>query len=597
MLKKVGFGSHAVVGVSILAMTALAGFGVIGAGDDGVLRPEHFDAKQVTVLPAGGEGVRIREVVDIDFGAQQKRGYQRVVPNDFGVPTDVVASSPDANDELDVVDFGNETRIRVGNPNITFSGRHRYELEYTLPEARLSTGQLALDIIGTDETLRTDRFEVVVTGFELGDPTCDTGGPGDFGGCELRPDASGNLTATIEPLEPGDGISIGGTIESIGEPNPPPVPDPPDPLPSGFRPLGSAMIPLGLLGAGGVFLLSRRYGSNVVAGTGGAADAAYGELPAPNRGDPVADVPTHRVPDSRLAELATVEFVPPRGLEPWQGAALLRERVDDDTVSAWFSEMVARRAIEISEDGDTVVLEPGAATARLSAVDRRHLERLFRSASSIELGTYDSEFTSTWQQIAAEQRRFVRETGWWQRGAPGQSALGARAALRVLGVFALVVLVAGGWVLAFGFLGALASPWVALGLGLVVPAFVAFLVYQRLLPSRSATGSALALRTESFRRFLAASEGRHVEWAWERNLLREYSAWAVALGAADAWRRAVESSNIPHPELALSGPLLVHTASSSFRSTHTAPSSSGGGGGFGGGGVGGGGGGGSSGSW
>ena len=43
-------------------------------------------------------------------------------------------------------------------------------------------------------------------------------------------------------------------------------------------------------------------------------------------------------------------------------------------------------------------------------------------------------------------------------------------------------------------------------------------------------GSALALRTESFRRFLAASEGRHVQWAWEHGLLREYSAWAVALG-------------------------------------------------------------------
>ena len=115
-------------------------------------------------------------------------------------------------------------------------------------------------------------------------------------------------------------------------------------------------------------------------------------------------------------------------------------------------------------------------------------------------------------------------------------------------------------------------------------------------PARTATGSALALRSESFRRFLAASEGKHVDWAWQQGLLREYSAWAVALGAADAWAKAVQSSNIADPQVALAGPLLVHSAASSFSSARTAPSSSGGGGG-GGGGVGGGGGGGSSGSW
>ena len=131
----------------------------------------------------------------------------------------------------------------------------------------------------------------------------------------------------------------------------------------------------------------------------------------------------------------------------------------------------------------------------------------------------------------------------------------------------------------------------------VVPALVAFALYRAMLPSRSAAGSALTLRTESFRRFLAASEGRHVEWAWQHGLVREYSAWAVALGAAAAWQRAMERSSVPPAELA-TGPLLVYSMAPHFSSAHTAPSSSGGGGwGGGGGGVGGGGGGGSSGSW
>ena len=123
-----------------------------------------------------------------------------------------------------------------------------------------------------------------------------------------------------------------------------------------------------------------------------------------------------------------------------------------------------------------------------------------------------------------------------------------------------------------------------------------------MLSVRTATGSALALRAESFRRFLVASEGQHVDWAWKQGLLREYSAWAVALGAADAWGRALEHSNVPAPEMNIASPLWLYSMGPSFDSTRSAPAPSGGssgssfGGGFSGG-VGGGGGGGSSGSW
>jgi uncharacterized membrane protein len=157
---------------------------------------------------------------------------------------------------------------------------------------------------------------------------------------------------------------------------------------------------------------------------------------------------------------------------------------------------------------------------------------------------------------------------------------GASALSAVIGVFEL-------WPLALLF-------------GLVMPMLAAYGAYRTLLPALSATGSALALRTESFRRFLAASEGQHVEWAWKQGLLREYSAWAVSLGAADAWGKALANSNVAPSEMGLSSPLLVYSMGSSFAHTRTAPSSSGSSGfsgGFSGGSVGGGGGGGSSGSW
>lgn len=602
MLRKVTLWRHALAGMAVVGVSALAGFGVIGAGDQSVLRGEHFDAKHVTVRPDGVDGVRIREVIDIDFGFTERRGVERIIPNDFGVPDDVTASSPDANDELSVMAIGGDTRIRVGNPDITFTGQHRYVIEYTLPEARISTGQLALDIIGNDETLVTDRFEVVIEGFDLATTQCATGRFGTVGGCELEPTADGRYTVVFEPLRTSEGITIGGTINSTAPTSFGAVVDPIEPDPTGFRPLGLLLLPLGALAAAGVFFFSRWYGSNEVAGSGGAADAAYGELPKPQAGDPVADVPTYRVPDSRLAQLATIEFVPPRGVEPWQGAALLSEEVDDDTVLAWFSEMIAREAIIIEERDDDTVLRRGPHSERLHAVDQQHLAKLFATGSSVTLGSYDKGFSSTWNQIRREQKRFIADSEWWNRGSRSGGTFELSSLRRIL--VPLVVLFAIGGTALGGiarlFFGSFASAPTAVVLGTAAVALVSFAAYKSMLPSRSATGSALALRTESFRRFLAASEGRHVEWAWENNVLREYSAWAVALGAADAWTKAVESSNIPHPEVALRGPLLVYASSRSFDTSRVPPSSSGGGGGgggFSGGSVGGGGGGGSSGSW
>lgn len=221
---------------------------------------------------------------------------------------------------------------------------------------------------------------------------------------------------------------------------------------------------------------------------------------------------------------------------------------------------------------------------------------MFDGDATLTLDGYEKGFATAWTAAQTAMRRATATSGWWTRRAPGSASTVGTVALGCLGVvgLAFLLLVVVVLSLVFGAPGGIAF-------AIVVPAAVAFALYRSLLPSRSAAGSALTLRTESFRRFLAASEGRHVEWAWQHGLLRDYSAWAVALGAADTWQRAMERSSVPPAELA-SGPLLLYTMGPTFSSGHTSPSS--GGGGFGGGGgggfsggVGGGGGGGSSGSW
>jgi uncharacterized membrane protein len=154
--------------------------------------------------------------------------------------------------------------------------------------------------------------------------------------------------------------------------------------------------------------------------------------------------------------------------------------------------------------------------------------------------------------------------------------------------------------------GALANrygaPWLALAAvgGALAGAGLAAALRAWELRVRTPAGSAAWLRVESFRRFLAGSEAYHAEEAAKRGVLREYTAWAVAVGEIDRWQRSVAAASIPPAVAGVSYAYMAPLLLASTTSSATAPSSSGGGGfggGFGGGSVGGGAGGGGGGSW
>ena len=596
-LGRFGWWRHAAAGMVVLGCSGLALAGLVGAERQ---TEERFEAKQVTVTPTGDDGVTIREVVDQDFGTNDRHGYERIIPNNFGEPADVRASSPDAPADVSVTAVGGDTRIRVGDPGVTVSGQHRYVLTYTLPNARISSGELALDIIGTGETVATGRFEVVVTGLRLDGGRCHVGELGAVGGCTLERDG-GVYRAEISPLDPGEGVTIGGTI--TGRTEPVAVAAPPLPARRGGHQaqLALAMLVVGAASVAAVYLVARRRGRNEVF-AGGAADAAYGTRPAPASPLPppgsAAPGKVRLVADEQMDELATIEFAPPDGIAPWQGTVLLRERIDNESIGAWFSGLAAQDVITLTRGshGD-VTLGVGERFNSAPEDDREVLSALFHGREQVRLGKYDKGFATAWRKVRAQQTKTIARAGWWKRHTPVPAArLEMLSQYFFLSGMSLLV-VFGGVLSALGWID---TPPAAFLLAVAVPAVAAFALYRSLLPVRSAPGSALALRAESFRRFLKASEGRHVEWAWKQGLLRQYSAWAVALGAADAWQQAMEGSSVPPAELS-TGPLLVDSTGQSWSSTHTPPSSSSssGGGGFSGGSdsVGGGGGGGSSGSW
>lgn len=602
MRKTVRGWAHLWVGASVLAMSLLALGGLIGE----TARDEKIEQLQVVVTAAGESGLRMTETIDQDFGtAADRHGPQLVIPNDFGVVTDVEAESDTAPDAVSVdpapyrslVDQdGNDipaTRIRVGDADVEVSGQHRYVISYTLPAARFAQPDFSHDVVGAFSPFPIEDVTVVYDGIELADPTCSAGAGGSDGGCEV----SAGVPQTIEVarLGPQEGITVAGEVVRWQGGDAAPAAGPlPERRPDRRAVTALAVALMGTVTAVAVYLWAKRAGANEVVGAS-PSEAAFGSA---------TGLGVRKVSDDELAEMATVEFAPPKGIEPWQGQVVLDEELGQGAVTAWFSGAIAADVLTIEEHDGDPRLGRGPREVEADPTTRKIVDRMFANRDVVDLDGYDPAFAAAWDLVEEEQARWIAASGWWwsRPPRPGRGKPGGCLTFLTLALLLLPILFLSGFLL--GLFGSLGGWVTALVGGIGVPFVVARVAYAPLLPGRTANGSAYALQTASFRRFLVESEGQHVEWAWQQGLLRQYSAWAVALDAADAWREAMERAGVPPAEVEASSPLLVHRMQSSFASSHVPPSQSSSGGssssfssGGSSGSVGGGGGGGGHGSW
>ena len=564
---------------------ALVALGVALTGGAAAVGALAGDDERVAAVWAGAQvaengSARIVEVIDYDFGADRRHGIFRDVP---GLPLEapIVAHSPTAPDDVVVTPgAGDEGHIRIGDPDRTISGRHRYTIDYPLDTLTGDSG-VAWDAVGTSWRVRVGDVEIhLVAPFRLEQLRCFRGEGGSRRSCSVRQVEPGHLVARIDGLGKGQGV----TVEAIsaGPIDPPPLPTPPsgraeDPGTGVLPPLILAAV-AALAAAVPMSVLIQRRGRERVA-VGGAAAAAWG-------GEDGGEAYVMRDSDD-LASLATVEFAPPEDLSPAQGGVLLTESVSPDHKTAWLVQAAVDGYVDLEEDESGVTLVRGdRRDGSMAAI----VDKAFAGRDRLHLGEYDSSFADAWTAVGEELSSWQRASGLWDAAGDRRKVL---AQLIGAGVAVLGLLATG---FAAGPANVHGPVWlvpVAVGALLAGGGWTA-VVRSWELRVRSARGSGLWLRVESFRRFLAESEARHAEEAAKRGVLREYTAWAVAVGEVDRWSRAVKSAGVAvaDPD-AMRYAVLAPSLSSATSSTSVAPSSSSGGGG----GVGGGGGGGGGGSW
>jgi hypothetical protein len=568
---------------------------------------ERVERLWTTAEVSGNGSAQVTEVIDYNFGSlNSKHGIFRVVP-DVSRDAPITVDSPDAPDAIQVTpettDGRAGARIRIGDPGVTVSGRHRYRIEYPLPGVARGT-TLDWEAVGTGWEVGIDEAEIhVVAPFELLDPICSVGVTGSQGGCDVTEVAPGHLTTTVTGLDAGEGVSIEArTGSDLATPPPAPEPpaSPPDDPGTGLAPPAGSAAAGALVGGLSTAWLVRRAGRERV-GAGGPADAAWA--------GPDASTSWTRVDEKELEAMATTEFAPPAELDPPHGGIVLTEEVRPEHKVAWLIQMAIDGTVDIgsngadggtgragmpwSDGGDLRLVRTGHGTAENAAV----LDTAFAGRDAVELKSYDPNFAAAWRQLQSQLLAWRDTSGMWDPGGGGR-----KATVRVFGIIGAVAGAVGA-----GFGGALANQrgpaWLVLAAlaGAVAGAGLAAALRAWELRVRTPAGTAAWLRVESFRRFLATSEAYHAEEAAKRGVLREYTAWAVAVGEIDRWRRAVSAASIAPETAGLAYAYMAPLLLSSTTSAATAPSSSGGdgfgGGGFGGGGVGGGAGGGGGGSW
>jgi hypothetical protein len=118
--------------------------------------------------------------------------------------------------------------IRVGDPAITVSGLHRYELRYPLSGLATDDGRLTWHAVGNGWDVPIGPVEVhLVAPFELSDIACYRGPPAPANPCDdVRQAVSGHLTATVQGLAADEGITLVGR-PGARLPSAPATPEPP----------------------------------------------------------------------------------------------------------------------------------------------------------------------------------------------------------------------------------------------------------------------------------------------------------------------------------------------------------------------------------
>ena len=502
--------------------------------DDG----ERITAYDVVLTIARDGGLTVREDITYDFGVNERHGVFRTIPVRVPYDTDndriydvsdlAVTSPSGAPDEVDESESGGTLTVRIGDPDTTITGTHRYVLTYRVKGALNSFpdhDELYWNAIGSEWSvpIGAARVRVEAPG-DVERFACFSGPVGSTLPCTTAAPAGRAAVEFTDDLDTYEALTVvvglpSGTVRDAG------------PALEERWTLRKALTPTPLTGtlaalvllpglAGLAWLLNARGRDRRYAGLTPGVVAAEGaaEEPAPLVGDPVA-----------------VQFAPPEGLRPGQIGTLLDEQANVLDVTATIVDLAVRGFLRIEEQprrhwfsSRDWVLVKLAGTGELLPYERLLYDSLFQDADAegrVRLSSLKKRFAARLAKVQTALYEDVTSAGWF-RGRPDKVRGGWQAA-------GFVLTFGGGW-LTFGLSRFL--HWAPVGIAVTLLGGVLFLLGRRM-PARTARGSAVLAQARGFREYIRTAEAEQLRFEEGQDLFSRYLPYAVVFGQADRWVR------------------------------------------------------------
>ncbi len=510
--------------------------------------------------------ILVTETIDYNFGISRRHGIFRDLalfqPIDsdrerkYPITEVTVSTDEGTPGRFELLRNGDFQRIKIGDPQLTIDGVHRYVIGYRLGGAlnpQEAGPELYFNVTGRWPVGMSDVTVEVHAPAGVVSATCYAGPSGSTALCEQSSVDAGvaryhetglaaNDQLTIVATLPIDSVQSVGLIDGEA---PRDLRDAVEPGPVNIA--GSAGI--GVVGLISVGALVWRKGRDLVA-DGSPVDAVM---------DPDS-LPARRLPVLRRVE-TPVEFEPPDGARPGLLGTLYDERADPVDVSATIVDLAVRGYLRIEEipksglfghtDHHLVRLE--GRDDRLLAYERMLLNGLFAGGTDATfLSTLKNTFAPTLEKVNSSMYTETVQRGWFDRrpDATRSRWIQCGSAVTTLGGLAVVGAV-------------ITKRWVWPGAALVVVGLI-FILASRWMPRRTSKGTSVLRRVEGFRRFIVESEARRAEFAERKNLFTEYLPYAIVFGCVDRW--AATFAELSSGELPDTGTWYVGTGA--FNSRH-----------------------------
>ena len=568
---------------------------------------EQIDGYDVAIELRTDGSLRITEVIDYDFGVTEHHGIFRDVPTRvhyddtydrvYPLTVESVSATGGASADYTTERDGSLTRIKIGDPEETVSGDHRYTIVYTVEGATNGFSdhdELYWNAIGDGWPVSIDDVTVQVEApGDITDSLCFQGPERSTLPCDGQKVRGAGATFRQQHLDPFSGVTIVLAFPKGVLDAPAPILEERWSVTSAFRltPVtGGVSGALLLLVVGGAAVTLWRTGRDRRY-QGSPIDQVMGNPTGDDEAVPIFDADTE----------APVEFAPPGDMRPGQMGTLVDEQANTLDVSATIVDLAVRGFLmiqEIPKEGwfgkpDWTLIKLEESEAGLLTYERRLLNALFRDGTEVSISDLRNTFAARLEGVEESLYVDVVNRGWF-RSRPDK----VRSTWQARGVGALILGAALTFVLARW------THWGLLGIPLILGGLL-LVIFAKRLPARTASGTAMLRRVRGFRRVIETAETHMSQWAEKEMIFTTFLPYAVVFGCTDKWAKAFAALGVqpdtswyvsPRPfvytEFAQSMDGFAVTTGGTIASTPSGSGSSGfGGGGFSGGGGGGGGGG------